>query len=425
MKYISICSGIEAASVAWKPLGWEAVAFAEIEPFPNAVLAHHYPDVPNLGDITKVDWRKYHGTVDLVVGGTPCQSFSVAGRREGMDGASGLVREYFRLLAEVRPRWFVWENVPGVLSSGGGRDFPFILNTWKNIGYSTCWRVLDAQYFGVPQRRRRVFAVGYLGDWRPAAAVLFEPESLRGDPPPRRKAREEDSGRAEKRAGTASHWDGGPHPSLSQSNNTGSIGMSNQELFSQRGAGLVCFPTVTSKWAKGCGGPSGDECQNLVYCIAGNMADRETNMNGAGITEGKTYALNATDRHAVAFVQNQRGEVRDLHDVAGAIQAEPGMKQQTFACVSLNASGAGTNRPTGQCNELDFCLPTQNAVRRLTPLECERLQGFSDGWTDVIYRGKPAPDGARYKALGNSMAVPCMAWIGKRINEIETVMGGL
>lgn len=191
MRYISVCSGIEAASVAWEPLGWEPVTFAEIDPFPKAVLKSRYPDVPDLGDISQVDWRPYRGKVDLVVGGTPCQSFSIAGKREGLDGASGLVREYFRLLRIVMPRWFVWENVPGALSSNRGEDFRFILRQWEELGYTVAWRILDAQYFGVAQRRRRVFAVGYLGNWRNPFKVLFEPESLSGNPPPSRKAREE------------------------------------------------------------------------------------------------------------------------------------------------------------------------------------------------------------------------------------------
>lgn len=179
MKYLSVCSGIEAASVAWYPLGWKAVTFSEIEAFPCSVLAYHYPDVPNLGDMTKIDGRQYRGTVDLVVGGTPCQDFSIAGKRAGLDGErSGLARDFTRLLHKIRPRWFVWENVPGVFSTNGGRDFGTFLRTLDNIGFGLAWRVLDAQYFGVPQRRRRVFVIGHFGDWRPAAAVLFESKSL-------------------------------------------------------------------------------------------------------------------------------------------------------------------------------------------------------------------------------------------------------
>lgn len=192
MRYISLFSGVEAATLAWEPLGWEAVAFAEIEPFPSAVLAERWPDVPNLGDVTKVDWSKYRGAVDVVVGGSPCQAFSVAGKREGlMDTRGQLMLEYVRAVAEVRPRWFLWENVPGVLSQDRGRAFGTLLREMDELGYGMAWRVLDAQFFGVAQRRRRVFLVGHLGGGAgPAAAVLFESESVSGDTPSSKQKRE-------------------------------------------------------------------------------------------------------------------------------------------------------------------------------------------------------------------------------------------
>jgi DNA (cytosine-5)-methyltransferase 1 len=187
IKYGSVCSGIEAATVAWHPLGWKPAFFSEIEPFPCAVLAHHYPKVPLHGDFTTIGADDY-GTIDLLVGGTPCQSFSIAGLRGGLDDDRGnLALEFLRLADRKRPRWLVWENVPGVLSSNGGRDFGSILGGMVELGYSIAYRVLDAQHFGVPQRRRRVFVVGYLGDWRRAAAVLFERHSLSGHPAPRRE----------------------------------------------------------------------------------------------------------------------------------------------------------------------------------------------------------------------------------------------
>lgn len=194
MKYASVCSGVEAASLAWIPLGWEAVWFSEIEPFPCAVLKERFPNVPNLGDMTKIEGEKYRGTVDLLVGGTPCQGFSVAGKQGGLnDPRSALCLAYCRLLETMRPRWFVWENVPGVFSTNGGEDFRAFLRKIDEIGYSCAWRVLDAQYVrvdgfprAVPQRRRRVFVVGYSGDWRYPASVLFEPGCLPGDTPPRR-----------------------------------------------------------------------------------------------------------------------------------------------------------------------------------------------------------------------------------------------
>lgn len=200
MRYISIFSGIEAATVAAESLGWEPVAFSEIDAFPSAVLAHHYPEVPNLGDITKIDWRKYRGKAGLVIGGSPCQSFSIAGKREGLKGESGLMFEYIRCVREVRPTWFVWENVPGAFSSERGEAFRQFVSEMDKLGYGLAWRVLDAQFYGVPQRRRRVFVVGRFRA-EPPTEVLFDPESLRGDLAPSREKREELTARVEERVG--------------------------------------------------------------------------------------------------------------------------------------------------------------------------------------------------------------------------------
>ena len=210
MKYGSVCSGIEAATVAWDPLGWQPAFFSEIEKFPRAVLKHHYPDVPLYGDFTQLTEAQYAG-IDLLVGGTPCQSFSIAGKRGGLADPRGrLSIEYIKLAYRSRAQWVVWENVRDALNADKGEAFRCFLSGlvgwhvdlpgggWKNAGivpglpgkFGVAWRVLDAQYFGVPQRRRRVFVVGYLGDWRPAAAVLFERESLQGHPAPRRKTRQ-------------------------------------------------------------------------------------------------------------------------------------------------------------------------------------------------------------------------------------------
>ena len=183
LRYISLFSGIEAASVAWEPLGWEPVAFSEIEPFCCTLLAERFPNVPNLGDITKIDWedvKARYGAVDVVVGGSPCQSFSIAGKREGLKGASGLMWEYIRAVRDLRPRWFVWENVPGALSVEGGRAFGQLLGEMDDLGYGLAWRVLDAQFFNLAQRRERVFLVGSLGTMD-CAEVLFDEEGLRGD----------------------------------------------------------------------------------------------------------------------------------------------------------------------------------------------------------------------------------------------------
>lgn len=172
MKYVSLFSGIEAATVAWEPLSWKPVCFAEFDEFPSAVLAERYPEVPNIGDVTKMDWKKYRNKVDLVVGGSPCQSFSIAGKREGLQGESGLMFEYIRAVCEIRPRWFLWENVPGALSSENGEAFRQLLSEMDKLGYGLAWRVLDAQFFGVAQRRRRLFLVGHLGAFPPSAYSL-------------------------------------------------------------------------------------------------------------------------------------------------------------------------------------------------------------------------------------------------------------
>lgn len=363
MKYISVCSGIEAATVAWHHLGWEPVAFAEIDAFPSAVLAHHFPTVPNLGDISKVDWRPYHGTVDLVVGGTPCQSFSIAGKREGLDGASGLVFEYFRLLREVQPRWFVWENVPGSFSSHGGTDFQSILREWDKCGYHVAWRVLDAQHFGVPQRRRRIFAVGYLGNWRYPAQVLFEPDCLRGNTPKGGKARKGSAAHAE--SGTRIDWPASVGSTINAHFGE-KMGLENQHI--NQGAPLFVPATVGTLAASGAGtsrpAGQGNELDFLAPTLMRMRCGCEGGGKGALMSENKSLTL-ATNNDQTLFDSNL-------------------------------------------------------TVRRLTPTECERLQGFPDNWTDIPWRGKDhAPDGPRYKALGNSMATPCMRWIGERINNIE------
>lgn len=216
MKYISIFSGIEAATVAWQPLGWKPIAFSEIDPFPSTVLQHHYPNVPNLGDITKIDWRPYVGAADIVVGGSPCQSFSVAGKREGLAGASGLMFEYIRAVRDLRPRWFVWENVPGAFTSERGEAYRQLLSEMDALGYGLAWRVLDAQFFGVAQRRERVFLVGSLGTMR-CAEVLFERESMSWDHQSSRQKRKALTEESQGCVGEADHDSGCLTPGETQS----------------------------------------------------------------------------------------------------------------------------------------------------------------------------------------------------------------
>lgn len=279
MRFVSLFSGIEAASVAWGPIGWEAMAFAEIEPFPCAVLEHRFPDVPNLGDVTGIDWEEFkreHGEPDLVCGGSPCQSFSIAGGREGLDGESRLMFEYIRAVRDLRPRWLLWENVPGVFSIDGGRAFGILIDALEELGYGLAWRTLDAQFFGVAQRRRRVFVVGHIGDGGCAAAVLFEPESVRGNTFTSREKRAAIAADAQGRAGGFS---------IAQGSKSGG----------------VCFRL--------------EQAQTLVtgaanaVCIQGD-GSTSLNSNGGGYAEELAYTLNNVDRHSVAFEQNQRGKVR-------------------------------------------------------------------------------------------------------------------
>lgn len=382
MIYGSACSGIEAATVAWHPLGWKPAWFSEIEPFPCAVLNHHYPETPNNGDMTKFkEWPE--NEIDVLVGGTPCQSFSVAGLRKGLDDPRGnLMLTYLAIAAKYRPTWLVWENVPGVLSSNGGRDFGTFLAGLGELGYGFAYRILDAQYFGVAQRRRRVFVVGYFRDWRRAAAVLFERHSLSGDSAPSRAAR--------KVAPTI------PARSLGG----GGLGTD----FDCDG-GIVVHGTqdpCASAKAFALGRNSGQENAVLVPDVAGTM-------KACAAAGGWS---NSAD-HAAAGYMIPVANAVSLRGRDGGATAELGGDVQSC----LRAAGGGGDKPH---------VLTAKAVRRLTPRECERLQGFPDGYTMIPWRNKltkDCPDGPRYKALGNSMAVPVMRWIGERIQQVD-IFGG-
>jgi site-specific DNA-cytosine methylase len=267
LRYLSVCSGIEAASVAWEPLGWQPAAFAEVERFPSAVLAHHWPDVPNLGDMTQYEQWKELGAIDLLVGGTPCQSFSVAGLRQGLrDPRGGLMLTYLEIATSFRPRWLVWENVPGVLSSHGGRDFGAFLGALGALGYGWAYRVLDAQWFGVAQRRRRVFVVANLGDGAAAAKVLFESESVRRNPAPSREA-------GQRTAATL----------VRGSKRSGGIGYDNQALFSQSGDNFVRpsdYPETVGTLSDGAhngGGLNGqDAYSGRIFAVSAPAAHNTT-----------------------------------------------------------------------------------------------------------------------------------------------------
>lgn len=331
MRYLSLCSGIEAASVAWQPLGWVAQAFSEIDPFACALLERRFPDIPNLGDMSKLDGRKFRGAVDLVVGGTPCQGFSIAGKRCGLaDERSGLAMHFVRIVSDIRPKWIIWENVPGVFSTNDGRDFGTFVRALAECGYHLAWRVLDAQFFGVPQRRRRIFVVGHLGNWRHPATVLFESESLCGNSAPCRHTASATTARTARGSGT--------------SRGTARV---TQSLTHSFGCGGVVPPLTTTPYAD-------NACQ-----------------------EGRLIS--------VARCLTSRAERYDF--------------------------------------ETETLIPL-HGVRRITPLEAERLQGFPDGWTDIPWRGRPAPDRLRYRALGNAMCVPVMRWLGERIASVNKAGDG-
>ena len=431
MNYGSVCSGIEAATVAWEPLGWKPSFFSEIDKFPRAILENHYPEIPLHGDFTTIQENDYE-PIDLRVGGTPCQSFSVAGLRKGMDDDRGnLALEYLRLVGRLNPRWIVWENVPGVLSSNGGRDFGSFLGALVELGYSFAYRVFDAQYFGVAQRRRRVFVIGYLGDWRYPAAVLFESESLCGHPAPSRENRQENTsdvaGSIRDSGSGTSIFAGNKHTEIAATLETTCHDYSRADNFHT----LVSFQSnATADQAAAAGhniAPTMPACSggnpaiafnptqsakvrskgesveisptlgtNLGTAVAIQNATRGKSQNGLGISapNAPMYTLDQGSQHAVAFMENQRGEVR-THDITYPVQCAGGKPGQGYQAALVDMQ-----------------------VRRLTPIECERLQGFPDNYTQIPWRKKSVSDcpiGPRYKALGNSMAVPVMAWIGERI----------
>ena len=390
MRYLSVCSGIEAATVAWHPLGWTAAAYSEIEKFPSQVLAYHYPNTPNVGDMTKFkEWNI--GSIDLLVGGTPCQSFSVAGLRKGLDDPRGnLMLTYLAIADQYRPRWLVWENVPGVLSSNGGKDFGVFLGALGELGYGFAYRVLDAQYFGVAQRRRRVFVVGYLGDWRAAAAVLFERHSLSGDSAPSREKRKGFAGIA----GTLTANGGGLNRPAGNANELDfripydTTQITSKANYSRPESGDPCHPLAAGAHPPAIAQPIG-VFQDSEFGVA--------HYDNAGtLRAGRIPEHQMVMQSVGAF---KPGQSAQAHSIGYESEMAP----------TLEAGSGGNNKPA---------VHVGMAVRRLTPVECERLQGFHDNYTNIKDK---CPDGPRYKALGNSMAVPVMAWIGKRIQEVENL----
>ena len=354
MRFGSLFTGIGGFDLGLERAGMTCAWQCEIDPACRKVLARHFPGVPCFEDVKELHVDR--GSVDLICGGFPCQDLSVAGRRKGLAGErSGLWHEFRRVLEEARPEWCVIENVPGLLSSRKGNDFAVVLRGLVELGYGVCWRVLDAQYFGVAQRRRRVFIVGHLGDGR-AAEVLFEPESLPGNPPARGKA-------GEAVAGT--------------------LGGGSAERGWPDDTDRMTFVPVTSPAlrARDYKGPSSDGGGGGAPLVVHALTAEGHDASEDGTGRGTPLVFQPR------CVRNGRGNPDTM---AAALTSEAGR------------TGKGDSAQ---------CVASGMAVRRLTPTECERLQGFPDGWTEGF------ADGPRYRMMGNAVAVPVAQWIGRRILE--------
>jgi len=419
---MSLFSGIEAASVAWLPLGWTCVGVAEIDPFPCAVLAHHYPDVPNLGSVVDITDAQIAalGPIDIVVGGSPCQDLSVAGKRAGLAGErSGLFHQQLRIFHAARhfcgARFLLWENVPGAFSSNRGLDFAVVAGAmagcrlpvpeigWGQEGVALGdhglleWAVLDAQWFGLAQRRRRVFALLDAGDWANRPPILLEPDKLRGDSAPSREAGEDSA---------ASTGDGIARCVTASEGKRGDLETCNFVAHTLRGEGFDASEDGTGR---------GTPLVPVGVALRGRDGGAT-----AELGDEVAFTLRASEGggdkpHVLAHAFDARqSDVIQYGDKSGPIDTDGhsiGVLAEHYShdyCQDRIYSSSGI-------------APALNGgmqVRRITPTECERLQGFPDNYTAIPWRKKPAsecPDGPRYRALGNSMAVPVMRWIGKRI----------
>lgn len=495
--YGSVCSGIEAATVAWHPLGWRAEWYAEIEPFPCAALAHHYPATPNHGDMTRLAAMALSGKIqapEVLVGGTPCQAFSVAGMREGLaDPRGALSIKYVELLDAIdhvrtkrgQPEAAcLWENVPGVLSDKGNAFGCFLGalvgesqelqppgGKWKDAGCvygptrTVAWRVLDAQYFGLAQRRRRVFVVASARAGFDPLEVLFEREGLRRDTPPRRSQGQDVACTLDART------EGGGFPGTD-----GAIGghvVAPPDWPKVFGGNNTAGPIDVAPARNACASASGRMDFDSEAFVVHGTQDPDVRY-GQAHTLGRN---NGQENAVLAFAENSRSEIRlegGDGQVVGTLSTGGGKPGQGLPCIAfsckdhgadagdlaptLREMGHGASHPNAG-GQIAICLPhaiqagalrenpasgpdgvgvqldhayTLEAraevqavhsgaqVRRLTPRECERLQGFPDDYTLIPYRGRVrglCPDGPRYKAIGNSKAVPVVRWIGQRLQQ--------
>lgn len=411
MRYFSVCSGIEAASVAWHSLGWTPVGFSEIEEFPGEVLRQRYPHVKNYGDLNNYEqWNLEPGSVDVLVGGPPCQAFSVAGLREGMaDPRGNLSLVYFGLVKRLRPKWLVYENVPGLLSARSGSDFSALLSALAECGYGFAYRMLDAQHFALAQRRQRVFIVGCrTGDWRHPAAVLFDgPSSYRNFKKGEETGQETPATPGASIGGTGKQVPFGTkgNPDLAHCLETTCHDYSRADGFNMVLDGRKELPIA---FKVRCGGEySGTK--------GGEVRSNERGGTGMLHYEDKTFTVAATQDQ---FVATPKSDVKAVAFQPGNLARRAGSDPSTEVFPTLSKD-SGDQNPH---------VATDMAVRRLLPEECEALQGFPKNHTRISWRGKPpeqCPDGPRYKAIGNSMATNVMKWIGRRIQLVDDLVATL
>jgi DNA (cytosine-5)-methyltransferase 1 len=477
MTYGSVCTGSHCEQIAFdRALGWRCAFVSEIDPHAASVIRYHDPEVPNAGDFTTIQPNDY-AAIDLLCGGTPCQAFSVAGLRKGFaDERGNLTLQFLALADRLRPRWLLWENVPGVLSQDDGRAFGAFLGGLAELGYGFAYRVLDAQHFGVPQRRRRVFVVGYLGDWRPAAAVLFERESLRGDPPPRREAREGIAGSLEASASSGGGWrlgsdeaaaghivpepGSGVAPPLTHNpygdhesregllvpvaNVAPTVVAGRARQLRRTQDGFICATgerthALSSEGADASEDGTGRGTPIVAYqCHGSNVGPAGHLRAGNGNEAGGAPFIAFDTTHVTSALTRSNPRAGDpCHPLASGAHP-PAIALGSHAGT---ADGEQTNRShggggpvgSGISEELAYSLRggrtqavAQMQVRRLTPVECERLQGWPDGHTRYGRRKDGAvyelPDTQRYKIIGNGWALPVVRWIAERIAWVDEQM---
>lgn len=424
--HVSLFSGVGMFDLAMERAGIPTIAACEIDKPARGVISHHWPDLHIFTDVREVtadalrDLGADPGRTVLTAG-WPCQGNSMAGRRHGLsDERSGLWGEVSRLLGEFRPAWFVGENVPGLLSVNDGRDFGQVLDDLGECGYGFAWRVLDAQHFGVPQRRRRLAIVGHRGDSGGApGAVLLEPKGMLGDLAPRNPARQESP--AETRGGSevcslygqdtagtitaqglTDHLTGGV-PIITAvageiSHALTAEGSDASEDGTGRGTPIIAAPAIASTLTAGSSGvgvSAPGRRQEDDYNLVGYIAETANTLTAGGGDRGhRIDSESAAGGQLVAFHENSRHELRET-EIAGNLTTGGGKPGQGFPAVR------------------DGMI-----VRRLTPLECERLQGLPDNWT-AISDGKPQSDSRRYHQIGNGLAVPVFEWIARRIVAVD------